>query len=243
MKVLGAQLYSVKEECEADFMGTLEKISKMGYKTVEFAGLYGNNPSIIRKKLDELGLKAISAHISLKLLTSNLDEEISKLKVLGADYIICPWAEIYTVKDAKKHAKIFNEIGFKCREAGLVFAYHNHAHELVDDNGLRPLDVLFDEVDIQYVKQEADVYWLAYGGVEPIKYIRDNKDRMAIIHLKQMLSSKDNANVQAKDGVIDFVKIMDIAVDAKFIYEQEHYKGERFEEMKNSFEFIMKTHL
>lgn len=239
MRRLGAQLYSIKEECEQDLLKTLEDVKNMGYDTVEFAGYYGNDVSVIRAKLDELGLEAISAHVGLELLINNLEDEISKLKTLGAKYIICPWAEIHTIEDAKKHALQFNEIGKICNEHDMVFAYHNHAHELVNIDGQYPLEVLFDNVNPEYVKQQVDVYWVAFAGLDPMEYVKAHLDRLVIVHLKQILSETDKANVEAKEGIIPFAQMMTLSDEIEFIYEQEYYKGSRLEEMQRSYEFII----
>ena len=37
------QLYSVREDMEADFAGTLQKVKEIGYDGVEFAGLFGHD--------------------------------------------------------------------------------------------------------------------------------------------------------------------------------------------------------
>ena len=37
------QLYSVRDELEADFEGTIAKVREFGYDGVEFAGLYGRS--------------------------------------------------------------------------------------------------------------------------------------------------------------------------------------------------------
>lgn len=37
------QLYSVRDELEADFEGTIAKVKEFGYDGVEFAGLYGRS--------------------------------------------------------------------------------------------------------------------------------------------------------------------------------------------------------
>ncbi len=43
MLPVGLQLYSVREDLEKDFEGTLKKVKAMGYEGVEFAGLYGHS--------------------------------------------------------------------------------------------------------------------------------------------------------------------------------------------------------
>ena len=46
------QLYTVRNELAADFLGTLCKVSEMGYDGVEFAGLNGYEPAQIKKWCD-----------------------------------------------------------------------------------------------------------------------------------------------------------------------------------------------
>ena len=45
------QLYSVRDELEADFEGTIAKVREFGYDGVEFAGLYGRSAEQVRKIL------------------------------------------------------------------------------------------------------------------------------------------------------------------------------------------------
>jgi hypothetical protein len=40
----GLQLYTVRNELEKDYLGTLKKVAEMGYKWVEFALGYGGIP-------------------------------------------------------------------------------------------------------------------------------------------------------------------------------------------------------
>ena len=42
------QLYSLRDECEKDFVGTLEKVAKLGFNGVEFAG-YGGLDAVALK--------------------------------------------------------------------------------------------------------------------------------------------------------------------------------------------------
>ncbi|MGH4141004.1 hypothetical protein [Clostridium sp.] len=47
----------------------------------------------MNKKLKELNLIALSAHVGINSLKDNLDAEIEYLNTLGAKYIVCPYAE------------------------------------------------------------------------------------------------------------------------------------------------------
>ena len=53
---IGLQLYSVREDLENDFEGTLRKVKALGYDTVEFAGLYGHSAEEVRSLCREIGL-------------------------------------------------------------------------------------------------------------------------------------------------------------------------------------------
>jgi len=236
---LSAQLWSVRDYTSKDFFGTLEELAKMGYTGVEFAGYGDISAKDMDAKLKELNLTALSAHIGLDLLKDNLDAEIEYLLTLGAKYIVCPWAEIKTVKSALEYAEVLNPIGEKCAKAGLTFAYHNHAHEFQLDDGKYPLDVLFANTDPQFVKAEPDVFWVAYAGLNVNEYIAKNLDRCPIIHLKQIENNETKTNVDAGSGIIDFKYLIDLAKSADFIYEQEHFVGTSMENMKKSFDFIM----
>ncbi|MHC4252447.1 MAG: sugar phosphate isomerase/epimerase family protein, partial [Planctomycetota bacterium] len=62
---IALQLYSVRGDCGKDFDGALERVAKMGYKGVEFAGYkkYGGKPKELKARLDDLGLVAAGTHI------------------------------------------------------------------------------------------------------------------------------------------------------------------------------------
>ena len=51
LKEVGLQLYSVREETEKDFCATVEKVAKMGYTGVEFAGYGGLKPAALAQLL------------------------------------------------------------------------------------------------------------------------------------------------------------------------------------------------
>ncbi|MBR3990778.1 MAG: sugar phosphate isomerase/epimerase, partial [Clostridia bacterium] len=60
------QLYSLRNELDRDFKGTLEEVKRMGYDGVEFAGLGNNSPETVEAWVDELGLTPISAHVAIE---------------------------------------------------------------------------------------------------------------------------------------------------------------------------------
>ncbi|MEG1427113.1 MAG: sugar phosphate isomerase/epimerase, partial [Oscillospiraceae bacterium] len=85
MKTLpvAVQVYSVREDAERDFKGTMEIIKEIGYDGVELAGLYGLEPSYIKETLESLGLVPVSAHVPFAELVADLEGTVAKYKEIG----------------------------------------------------------------------------------------------------------------------------------------------------------------
>jgi sugar phosphate isomerase/epimerase len=232
------QLYSVRDIIDNDFTGTLKKLAEMGYTGVEFAGYGGLSAQEMKDVLTANGLKPVGAHIGIEGLTKHLDEEIAYHKVLGTEYLICPFFDMKTGEDALKLAETLRPIAAKCGEAGFKFAYHNHAHEFARDGGEYLLDILFKNLPPE-AAMELDIYWAAHAGIEPFAYMEKHKDRLKLLHIKQI--DKDKKCVDLDQGVIDFKKIITVAKTLgveHFILEQEEYEVSSIVSVKNDIDYI-----
>lgn len=225
MKEISLQLYSIRNPLAEDFQGSMDKVAKMGYTGVEFAGNYGGmTAKDLKAFLAEKNLKPVGSHTPVDKLTQNLEEEIAFHQELGMKYMICPWSDMDTVEKAKRLAETLNAVGEKVTKAGLVFGYHNHNHELKNDGGKFPLDVFYELTDPQFVKAEIDIYWVTHAGLDPMEYLKKYDGRLPLVHLKQMKDLSSKAGCDADDGFIDFRKAIDIstALETKeYVYEQE----------------------
>ena len=65
---IGIQLFSVRDDMEADPVKTLTALKEMGYDGVELAGTYDMSAVKIKTILDEIGLELVSAHVGPDLL-------------------------------------------------------------------------------------------------------------------------------------------------------------------------------
>lgn len=229
-----AQMYSVREACEDNFEEALESIAEMGYDGVEFAGYYGLEVNRLKTLMDNLKLETLSAHVSLELLQNDLENQLNILKVLGAKYIVCPWTDMNSVTSARDYSLTLSEIGKQTALAGLPLLYHNHAHEFQADQDSIPLEVFFDATDEGTVLQEPDVYWIAHAGMDVKAYLEVHKDRIKVIHLKQIENMVSKKNVPANKGMIDFSEVMAIVADADYVYEQEFSDDSIMEDMRIS---------
>ncbi len=184
---IALQLYSVRDELEKDFSGTLRKVKAFGYDGVEFAGLYGNNSADVSKILKEIGLVPLSAHIPFSDLIADPRGVIGKYVEIGCKYMVIP----YLTPEYRPNSEKFNEviegakiIGEAAKEAGLTLLYHNHDFEFEKINGKYALDVLYESVSYDLLKTQIDTCWVNVAGENPSNYIRKYAGRSPVVHLK-----------------------------------------------------------
>ncbi|MCL2209930.1 MAG: sugar phosphate isomerase/epimerase [Treponema sp.] len=240
LKEFSVQLWSVRDETEKDFAGTLKKLAQMGYTGVEFAGYGGLSAQEMKDVLVSNSLKPVGAHIGLDRLTNALDEEIAYHKIIGTEYLICPSSKIKTSEDAKTLAETFKPVIAKITEAGFKFAYHNHAFEFNKCCGDYLLDTLFATLP-QEAAMELDIFWVSFAGVDPLVYMEKHRDRLKLIHVKQI--DKDKKCVDIDQGILDYKEIITKAKAfgvQQFILEQEEYAVSSMVSVKNDIDYIFK---
>jgi sugar phosphate isomerase/epimerase len=210
---IGLQMYTVRDECDKGFEATLRNVAKIGYEYIELAGMYDLTPQALKAVLDETGLKALSTHEGFDGLKADTKPVIEYCKVLGIQYVVCPWVPDTRGNDGVTGAKWesiardFEVIGRKIREAGLVFGYHNHDHEFLQFDGKYALDILLDNTSPENLSLELDAGWAYYAGVDPAGYIRNHKSRMALIHAKDHDKADKTLNRPVGDGALDWKDI------------------------------------
>jgi sugar phosphate isomerase/epimerase len=241
---IGVQLYTVRGEMAKDFEGSLQKVASIGYKEVEFAGYYNKTPNEVKAILDRHGLVAPSAHAPLSDIQSKLDATIESAKVIGHQFLICPYLDAKdrrTLDDYKRHAETFNRAGEVCRKAGIQFGYHNHDFEFEAKDGKLPFDVLLAETDKNLVKIELDLYWISKAGQNPLAYLEKYPDRFALFHVKEMDNTPKRGITEVGRGVIDFktifAKTLRGAIKHYFV-EQDTTPGSPFDSIKVSFDYL-----
>lgn len=230
------QLYSLRDAAKQDFSGMLERVARIGYRGVEFAGYGGMTGEEMAAKLKQLGLEAPSSHISADRFANHFDEEVEFLKAVGAKYAVLPHYSMENEHQALEVAKLFQEYALRCREQGLVFAYHNHGFEFkAAEKGGCLLDLILEHAPD--VMLELDLYWTQYAGVDPAEYIRKWQDRIVLLHIKDIENMETKRCVDAGTGMLDFAALRDLAVNSEYaIYEQEEYEISCWDSAEKSFQ-------
>lgn len=233
------QIYSVREPLMKDYVGSIRKLSEIGYGGIEYAISYGDmDTAAMKKLLAETNLDPISSHVGLDKSVA----DIPYMAEIGGRYIICPSARFSTRDEALAVADRLNEIGRECAKYGLKYGYHNHTQEFVEDGGKYLLEHLIDNTDPANVIFELDVGWCQTAGVDPCAFIEKHAGRFELIHAKEAgkvigtapvvdmskvkvedgrpvftqeqkeaLANRQRMNVPTGKGLIDWKKIKQIA--------------------------------
>jgi sugar phosphate isomerase/epimerase len=212
LKKVGLQLYSVRDLMKADLPGTLRKVAQIGYKEVEFAGYFGRSPAQIKALLKQNGLTSPSSHIGLDILEKDSVRAFADAKSIGHSWVTMPYIpeeRRKTMDDWNKIIDLLNQLGPQAKAAGLRLAYHNHDFEIRPVNGVRPLDMMLDKTDPSLVDFEMDLYWVVFGGGDPLDFFARHPHRFAMVHVKDSSGPPDNKIVDVGKGTIDFKKIFD----------------------------------
>ena len=188
------QVYSVRDEAEKDFKGTMQRVKEMGYDGVELAGLYGHSPAEIRRMLDEVGIPAISAHVPFAELTAEMEGTVDAYVTIGCEYIAIPYLNEEFRPGIDNFGEVLEtiaKIGAVCRDKGVTLLYHNHDFEFVSmEDGSFGLDYMYSHVSPEYLQTELDTCWVKVAGQEPAAYIRQYAGRCPIVHLKDYHGEK-----------------------------------------------------
>lgn len=242
---VGIQLYTIRDAMSADTLGSLKKVSDLGYKNLELAGysngkFYGYTPAEFKKMVNDLGMDIISSHTQVE--AAGITLENAKLMAdahaeLGVKYCIQPWVndEDRQVETYKKMIAEWNKVGAIMKERGIQFGYHNHNFEFDTLDGLVPYyDLFMPELDADLVTMELDLFWASKAGQDPVEMFNKYPGRFQLLHMKDMLTNEAPFyNVDKEDvcsvgaGVIDFKRILAAKETAgtKYLFVEDDNQG------------------
>lgn len=250
------QLYSVRDLIKegSDFNALLKKLAKMGYSSVEAANyndgkFYGLTPEDFKKAVEDAGMTVLSSHCSRGLSDQELasgdfseslkwwDQCIAAHKAAGMKYIVTPWLGVpKTLKDLQTYCNYFNEIGKRCKENGMLYGYHNHAHEFEKVEGKEVMyNYMLENTNPDYVFFQMDVYWVVRGQNSPVDYFKKYPGRFKILHIK------DDREL-GQSGMVGFDAIFKNAATAgvqNIVAEIERYSCPVEESVKESIDYLL----
>ena len=245
---VAAQLYTVREftKTPQDIADTLKKVSRIGYRAVQLSKMGPIAEEDLVRLCRENGLTICATHEPAEQILDDPESIVRRLQKLDCKYTAYPIPreiDFGSIQAVSEFIIRLNNAGRVLNEAGCVLTYHNHQREFRKINGKIILEKIYDETNELYVQGEIDVYWIQYGGGDPVKWCFRLKDRLPLLHLKDYRINAENqiefAEVCA--GTLD-IKAIIAAAEASgcqwFIVEQDTCPGDRFDSLALSFNYI-----
>lgn len=205
------QLIVFGQRNQTDIAGVLRDVAKAGFPAIEAGNLFAaHGEAEIRRLLAENNLQVSGAHFGYGDYADpdKLAANIAYCKALGIRHMMCSGvADTKTVEGYRTSCRLFNEIGTRLRDEGMVFNYHNHAWEFDNLGGVNGMQILAQETDPAVVKFNIDVFWVTVGGEDPADFIRRHAARAGYFHFKDGRKNPD--------GSLEFLELGRGMVDLK----------------------------
>lgn len=122
--------------------------------------------------------------------------------------------------DFKKLGAALTEVARRAVDLGIAVGYHNHMNSL----GEAPdeVDRVLEATDPRYLKLELDVAHYTQGGGDPVKAIKQYRDRLLFLHIKDVESpvpgdaSRKYRFVELGRGKVDLTGVFKALKEVKF---------------------------
>jgi sugar phosphate isomerase/epimerase len=242
MRVLpiALQLYSLREQAAKDVRGVLKGVADIGYAGVEFAGFHGLTPAELKKALDALGLVATSSHGALPS-KENVKEIVQAAGTLGYTHHVVSWGpDSYATREKTlETAAKLQEAAALLRGTGIKLSYHNHWWEFENKFAGKSGHQLLMENAPDLLAQ-IDTYWVAVGGGDPAKVLREVGSRAPLLHIKDGSVDRQKAHLAVGAGKMNWREILAAASPAAewLIVELDSCDTDMWEAVRQSYGYL-----
>ena len=244
----GIQMFCLRDITPDNMEKALEEVAKLGYKYVEFGGLYDYSPNQIKEWLDELSLVCTGAHIGLdELSPEKINTTIKTYTEVGCNHFIVPWC------DATKSNEVIKKLNYAyntLKNAGIKLSYHNHSFEFfpAPESGVIMEDEIINKTSVGL---QIDTFWLYNAGVDVVEYLEKHKSRISLIHLKDGIPAPEENRIFERntqgvkglsvgEGEVPIIDIRSWAIenDVMMIVESEGMQPSGIEEVGRSIRYL-----
>lgn len=249
MMKIAAQLYTVRDFTQTPeaIKKSLKKVKEIGYDAVQVSGFGPIDPQKLQTMLAEIGLEVCATHIDFDRLKNDLDSVIKEHKLWGCKHVglgIMPEEYRDSAEGIRKFINEITPIARKIKDNGLQFIYHNHNVEFAKYGDKTGMDILFEESDPAVFDFEIDTYWIQAGGADPAEWIRKVKNRMNVVHFKDMtVDGWDPLMAEVGEGNLNWERIIAACKENEVEWacvEQDICPGDPFESLEISLNNLKK---
>ena len=244
MRNIGAQLYTVRNTLTTneEIQRTLQAIKEIGYDSVQLFGPIELIENCARYA-EETGLGIVGVLAAI----NTFEEQERKLFEICGQYNISDIGvsgRFSECRDAAAYIRRINAFASRAKNAGFTFSYHNHSHEFIKlDCGETAMDLFLKGFDAETVDFMPDTYWIHDGGYDVRYFLNQTKNRVNILHLKDMKRTEQGHTfAEVGSGNLYFKGIIKTAVDCgikHFVVEQDSCEGNPIESLSQSYKYII----
>jgi inosose dehydratase len=225
----------------ADIDKAMEDISAVGFKAIQLRGeafaQYGDRPKDLVARLEKNKLTfAVLSSGNLSIEPAR-EQEMLALHVQHAKFVRAaggkslqiiderPKGRDVVADDYRRLGRLLTELGKRTADLGVPMVYHPH----MNSTGEKPqeLRAIVDSSDRRYVRMLFDVAHYQQGGGDPAAAIREYRDWIDVVHLKDVRAATSGSSpyefVELGRGRVDlpavFAALRDIAFDKWAIVE------------------------
>ena len=212
---LGLQLIVYGGRQDEDLNSVLAEVAEVGYDAVEIGAnsIDDVGADQVNEALSGAGLELCGVHGGYAGYTDPawVGRAIEFCNACSCDHLICSGvSDRESLQGYVDSALTFNAVGEQCREAGLVFCYHNHAWEFESLDGSKGIHALINATKPDLVKLCVDVYWVHIGGEDPVEFISCYQDRVGYFHFKD---GWEGTFIELGEGEVDLVAAREAAME------------------------------
>ena len=246
MRNIGVQLYTVRNTLTTneEIQRTLQAIKEIGYDSVQLFGPIELIENCARYA-EETGLEIVGVLAAI----DTFEEQERKLFEICSQYNISDIgvsSRPSECQDAEAYIRRINAFASRAKNAGFTFSYHNHSHEFIKlDCGETAMELFLKGFDAETVDFMPDTYWIHDGGYDVRYFLNQTKNRVNILHLKDMKRTEQgHAFAEVGNGNLYFKGIIKTAIDCgikHFVVEQDSCEGNPIESLSQSYKYICKN--
>lgn len=254
---IGIAPYTFRKVMKFGVPATLDIIKSMGFTSIEGGGA-GMDAEEYKKLCDDRGLKIPSMGTGYQNLVDDPMSVVKIAKTYGSKYVMVAWIPHNTgnfgLANAMKACADFNAAGKVLAEHGITLCYHAHGYEFKkQDDGTTLLDYMMANTKPEYVSFEMDIFWIHFGGGDPVDLLKKYQGRWKLMHVKDMKKDikKDltgltdpEHDVALGTGQLDIKAILKTAAETGIQhYFIEDESSRIFDQLPESIKYLKETKL
>ena len=255
MNRISLQMYTLREYTKTiyDFENTLEKLSDIGFRTIQYSVARGFDSRKIADILNKFNIMNDSVFADFKELGDNSKAVLSDCELFGTDYVRIASMPRENAKSANGYREFAHYLN--CRAVDLKrhekkLLYHFHAYEFRRFGDKCGIDIFMDESDPEVVELIPDTHWIHSGGKDVVPFLEAHKNRFHYVHVKDFRIGPRNDTLEARpilfapvgEGNLDWPNILAFCQAhhvLSYAIEQDDCYGENpFDCVASSFRFL-----